>query len=161
MARPGVAQASPKLARLPWAQAPVGAARTGSVSYRLRCTAITAAVGKAGGARVLRSPLCTLLTHTHVDNRVNPLTEGTTTMPPIPGKHASTSPITALAALDWRSAECRFDRSSKEVLNFVKGEIVVDTLNDVSVKDVFFGICVHNIVSHSLCGGLVGGVRMR
>jgi hypothetical protein len=76
---------------------------------------------------------------THVDNRVNRLTEGTTTMPPIPGKHASTSPITALAALDWRSAECRFDRSSKEVLNFVKGEVVVDTLNDVSVKDVFWG----------------------
>jgi hypothetical protein len=85
-------------------------------------------------------------------------------MPPIPGKHASTSPITALAALDWRSAECRFDRSSKEVLNFVKGEVVIDTLNDVSAKDAFLlftFVFTKSIVSHSLCGGAAGGVRMR
>lgn len=84
---------------------------------------------------MLRSPLCTLLTQAltlTTDSSRSLGQQPPADMPPIPGKHASTSPITALAALDWRSAECRFDRSSKEVLNFVKGEVVIDTLNDVS-----------------------------
>ena len=53
-------------------------------------------------------------------------------MPHPPGKRAASSPMGALAALDWRSEECRFDRPAKEVIDFGKGEVAIDTLNDVS-----------------------------